>query len=74
MKTWKNKLSAVVLLACGYAGVLIENDGTALVFFAMFAIPLILCQRELGVLKDRAANNGSFFFAPKLQLLLWKSM
>ena len=26
MKTWKNKLSAITLLGCGYMGVLIEND------------------------------------------------
>lgn len=46
MKTWKNKLSAVALLACGYSGVLIENDGTALVFFAMFAIPLFFAKEN----------------------------
>lgn len=33
MKTLKNKLYAIALLACGYVPVLIDNDGTALVFF-----------------------------------------
>jgi hypothetical protein len=39
MKTWKNKLSAIAMLGCGYLGVLIENDATALVFLAMLAVP-----------------------------------
>ena len=32
MKTWKNKLSAIAMLGCGYVGVLLEND----VFFCLF--------------------------------------
>lgn len=46
MKTWKNKLCAVVLLACGYLGVLIEKDATALVFLAMFAVPLFFAKEN----------------------------
>lgn len=46
MKTWKNKLCAIVLLACGYIGVLLENDATALVFFAMIAIPLFFAKEN----------------------------
>lgn len=46
MKTWKNKLSAIVLLACGYVGIPLENDATALVFMAMFAIPLFFAKEN----------------------------
>lgn len=46
MKTWKNKLYALVLLASGYLGVLIENDATALVFLAMLAIPLFFAKEN----------------------------
>lgn len=46
MKTLKNKLFAIVSLACGYAGVLIENDATALVFFGMIAIPLFFTKEN----------------------------
>lgn len=46
MKTWKNKLSAITLLGYGYMGVLIENDATALVFFAMVAIPLFFAKEN----------------------------
>ena len=32
---------------------------------------IVLCQRELDLLKDRAANNGSFFLpSQQLQVLL----
>ena len=64
MKTWKNKLSAIAMLGCGYVGVLIENDATALVFLAMFAVPLFFA-KENWVYKIRAANNGSFLFRQK---------
>lgn len=46
MKTWKNKLCAIVLLVCGNIGVLLENDATAIVFFAMIAIPLIFAKEN----------------------------
>ena len=46
MKTWKNKLSAVILLACGYVGVLSDNDATALVLCAMFAVPLFFAKKN----------------------------
>lgn len=46
MKTWKNKLYAIVLLACGYVGIPLENDATAFVFMAMFAIPLFFAKEN----------------------------
>lgn len=46
MKTWKNKLSAIILLACGCMGVLIDNDATALVLFALFAVPLFFAKKN----------------------------
>lgn len=46
MKTWKNKLYALVLLACGYLCVLIEKDATALVFLAMLAVPLFFAKEN----------------------------
>ena len=46
MKTWKNKLYALVLLALGYLSVLVENDATVLVFLAMFAIPLFFAKEN----------------------------
>lgn len=46
MKTLKNKLYAITLLACGYVPVLIDNDGTALVFFGMIAIPLFFAKEN----------------------------
>lgn len=46
MKTWKNKLSAITLLGCGYMSVLIENDATAFVFMAMFAVPLFFAKEN----------------------------
>lgn len=46
MKTWKNKLSAIAMLGCGYAGVLIGNDATALVFLAMLAVSLFFAKEN----------------------------
>lgn len=42
MKTWKNKLSAIVFLACGFVGVPLGGGGGAagLVLVAVFAVPL----------------------------------
>lgn len=71
MKTLKNKLYAIALLVCGSLGVALENDATALVLFGMDCRTIVLCQRELDLLKDRAANNGSFFLpSQQLQVLL----
>lgn len=42
----ENKLSAIAMLGCGYVGVLIENDATALVFLAMFAVPLFFAKEN----------------------------
>ena len=46
MKTLKNKLYAVMLLICGYLPVLIDGDGTALIFFAFIAIPLFFAKEK----------------------------
>lgn len=42
----KGELSAIAMLGCGYVGVLIENDATALVFLAMFAVPLFFAKEN----------------------------
>ncbi len=46
MKTLKNKLYTILLLICGYIPVLIDGDGTALVFFALIAIPLFFAKEN----------------------------
>lgn len=46
MKTLKNKLYATLLLASGYIPVLIDGDGTALVFFACIAIPMFFAKEN----------------------------
>ena len=46
MKTLKNKLYAIVLLLCWYMPVLIDGDGTALVFIGMIAIPLFFAKEN----------------------------
>ncbi len=46
MRTWKNKICAIILLATGYVGIALENDGTALVLFATFAIPLFFAKEN----------------------------
>lgn len=46
MKTLKNKLYAILLLVCGYMPVLIDKDGTALVFFGCIAIPLFFAKEN----------------------------
>ena len=69
MKTLKNKLYAIALLVCGSFGVALENDGAGFIWNDCRTI--VLCQRELDLLKDRAANNGSFFLpSQQLQVLL----
>jgi hypothetical protein len=46
MKTWKNKLAAIALLAMGYVGIVLENDATAFVLFALFAIPMFFAKEN----------------------------
>lgn len=46
MKTLKNKLYAVIMLLCGCVPTFMEQDGTALVFISMFAIPLFFAKEN----------------------------
>lgn len=46
MKTLKNKVYAIVLLACGVVPMLIDGDGTAFVFFGFIAIPLFFAKEN----------------------------
>lgn len=46
METWKNKLCAIGLLACGGVPTLVANDATALVFIGMFAVPLFFAKEN----------------------------
>lgn len=46
MKTLKNKLYAVVLLACGGVSTLVADDATALVFIGMIAVPLFFAKEN----------------------------
>lgn len=39
-ETYKNKLSAIVMIACGLALKQIDNDGTGLALMLAFGIPL----------------------------------
>ena len=70
MKTLKNKLYVIALLACGYVHVLIDNDGTALVFFGMIAIPLFFAKENF-IICDKGRRQRLFSFSQKIQLLLW---
>ena len=45
-KTWKNKISAIVLLLGGMIPVLIDGDGTALLFFSCIAIPMFFAKKN----------------------------
>lgn len=45
-KTLKNKLSAIALILAGTVPVLLEGDGTALVFFSCIAIPLFFAKEN----------------------------
>lgn len=46
MKTLKNKLCAVGMLAVGYLTMLVDRDGTVLVFLAFIAIPLFFAKEN----------------------------
>lgn len=46
MKTLKNKLYAIGLLACGCLPTFIDNDATALVFLGVIAVPLFFAKEN----------------------------
>lgn len=46
MKTLKNKICSVLLLGCGCVPVLIDHDGTVLVFLAIIAIPMFFAKEN----------------------------
>lgn len=50
-ETWKNKLAALLMVAIGLIPVLLDNDGTFLVFVLLFAIPLFLTVEDIFDLK-----------------------
>lgn len=60
MKTWKNKLAAMFIVAVGIIQYSIEKDITFLVFILPFAFPLCLISED--IFKIDWASNGSFFF------------
>lgn len=46
-RTWKQKLYAVALVACGVLGVKLSGgDGTFLVMVSMFAIPMFFSKKN----------------------------
>lgn len=46
MKTWKNKVTAILLVLAGSVPVWLSNDATVLVFTSMFAVPLFFAKRQ----------------------------
>ena len=44
MKTLKNKVYASLLILAGIVGVVLTGDGTALVLFSCFGIPLFFAK------------------------------
>lgn len=44
--TWKNKLLAIAMVCAGTLGVVVEKDGTALVFMMMIAVPMFFSRRD----------------------------
>lgn len=46
METLRNKLCAIVLLACGGVPTLVANDATALVIFGAIAVPLFFAKEN----------------------------
>lgn len=45
-RTWKNKLIAIAIVCTGMAGVLLEQDATALVFMMFIAVPMFFSSRD----------------------------
>lgn len=46
MKTLKNKLAAIGLLAAGSLGIIFEGDATALVLFSFIALPMFFSKES----------------------------
>lgn len=46
-RTWKNKLCAIAMLLCGYVPMLTDKDATAMVFIAIFAIPMFFTKVDI---------------------------
>jgi hypothetical protein len=45
-ETYKNKLCAIVLLIGGMLPILIDGDGTALLFFGCIAVPMFFAKKN----------------------------
>ena len=46
-RTWKNKATAMLLLAIGYVSTLIDNDGTILAFMVIISVPMLFIDENL---------------------------
>lgn len=46
-KTWKNKVTAMILLAIGYVSTFIDNDGTILAFMVIVSVPMLFIDDNL---------------------------
>ena len=46
-RTWKNKVTAMLLLAIGYVSTLIDNDGTILAFMVIVSLPMLFIDDNL---------------------------
>lgn len=45
-RTWKNKITAIVLILGGMLPVALDGDGTALLFFGCIAIPMFFAKKN----------------------------
>ena len=46
-RTWKNKVTALLLLAIGYIATTIDNDGTILAFMVIVSLPMLFIDENL---------------------------
>lgn len=46
-RTWKNKVTALLLLAIGYIATTIDNDGTILAFMVIISVPMFFIDENL---------------------------
>lgn len=46
MKTLENKICASLLISAGLVPTILVDDATALVFFAMFAVPMFFSKKS----------------------------
>lgn len=46
IKTWKNKVSAIALLALSSLPIFIDQDATAFVFMCCFAVPMFFTKYD----------------------------